>query len=109
MKSRIGGSVSRPNAYIPLVAGNVALDDSPPACRPESWRRQTDEHSATSEVIWEAGTAEIEAAAPQYDANTTQALERGVFGAPFYIVGDERFWGQDRLDMLDWYLEQHPD
>ena len=30
------------------------------------------------------------------------AVERGVFGAPFYIVAedDERFWGQDRLDFL---------
>lgn len=29
---------------------------------------------------------------------------RGVFGAPFYIVGDERFWGQDRLGDLDLHL-----
>ncbi|MGB7270919.1 MAG: 2-hydroxychromene-2-carboxylate isomerase, partial [Albidovulum sp.] len=30
---------------------------------------------------------------------------RGVFGAPFYITGDdERFWGQDRLDDLDLHL-----
>lgn len=37
-------------------------------------------------------------------ANTAEALSRGVFGAPFYIVGDEMFWGQDRLDMLDAHL-----
>lgn len=35
---------------------------------------------------------------------TNEALERGVFGSPFYIVGDEVFWGQDRLDYLDRYL-----
>jgi 2-hydroxychromene-2-carboxylate isomerase len=28
-------------------------------------------------------------------------LPRGVFGAPTYAVGDELFWGQDRLDFLD--------
>ena len=44
------------------------------------------------------------AAEAQYDTNTALALERGVFGAPFYIVGDERFWGQDRLDYLDRHL-----
>ena len=31
--------------------------------------------------------------------------DAGFFGAPFYIVdGDQRFWGQDRLDDLDAYL-----
>ena len=45
-----------------------------------------------------------DAAEAQYDANTALALERGVFGAPFYIVGDERFWGQDRLEFLDRHL-----
>jgi carboxymethylenebutenolidase len=34
-------------------------------------------------------------------ADTRAALERGVFGAPSYVVGDEIFWGQDRLDFLD--------
>lgn len=38
-----------------------------------------------------------------YDANLAEALHRGVFGAPFYIVNetDEPFWGQDRLDDLE--------
>ena len=33
-----------------------------------------------------------------------EAVARGVFGVPFYIVGDERFWGQDRLEDLDLHL-----
>ncbi len=33
------------------------------------------------------------------------ALEKGVFGAPFFIVGEEQFWGCDRLDHLDKWLE----
>lgn len=39
-----------------------------------------------------------------YEKNTAEALSSGVFGAPTYIVGDEVFWGQDRLDYLDAYL-----
>lgn len=35
-----------------------------------------------------------------YMANTNEAIERGVFGAPFYFFRGESFWGQDRLDML---------
>lgn len=41
-----------------------------------------------------------------YEKNLDEAVERGVFGAPFYIVRetDQRFWGQDRLDFLDEHL-----
>lgn len=44
------------------------------------------------------------AGAETYAANLEEAVARGVFGSPFYIVGDERFWGQDRLDDLDLHL-----
>lgn len=37
----------------------------------------------------------------RYFQNTDRAVERGVFGAPFYFFRDEAFWGQDRLEMLD--------
>ena len=33
-------------------------------------------------------------------ADTQAALDRGVFGAPSYAIGDEIFWGQDRLDFV---------
>lgn len=40
-----------------------------------------------------------------YEANAEEAVAVGAFGAPFYIVdGTEKFWGQDRLEMLDLYL-----
>ncbi|MCE8008475.1 2-hydroxychromene-2-carboxylate isomerase [Aestuariivita sp.] len=43
--------------------------------------------------------------AETYAANLEEAVERGVFGAPFYITeDDQRFWGQDRLDDLDAHL-----
>ena len=32
--------------------------------------------------------------------NTEAAVERGVFGAPTTFVGDEMFFGQDRLEMI---------
>lgn len=44
--------------------------------------------------------------AETYANNLEEAVARGVFGAPFYIVGEERFWGQDRLDDLDLYLAE---
>lgn len=45
------------------------------------------------------------AGAETYAANLEEAVERGVFGAPFYITDTgQRFWGQDRLDDLDQHL-----
>jgi 2-hydroxychromene-2-carboxylate isomerase len=32
---------------------------------------------------------------------TEQAVARGVFGAPTFFVGDEMFFGQDRLDFVE--------
>ncbi len=36
---------------------------------------------------------------------TDAAIERGVFGSPFFIVDGEPFWGNDRLDEVDKWLE----
>lgn len=32
--------------------------------------------------------------------HTQEAVERGVFGAPTFFVGEHMFWGQDRLDFV---------
>lgn len=40
-----------------------------------------------------------------YARNLEDAVENGVFGAPFYITNDgARFWGQDRISELDAHL-----
>ncbi len=36
---------------------------------------------------------------------TGEAVERGAFGAPAMFVGDELFWGNDRLVLLERFLE----
>jgi 2-hydroxychromene-2-carboxylate isomerase len=38
-------------------------------------------------------------------AATEAAVERGVFGAPTFFVGDEMFFGQDRMDFVEEALE----
>lgn len=37
----------------------------------------------------------------QEAALTAEAIERQVFGAPFYFYRGEPFWGQDRLELLE--------
>jgi 2-hydroxychromene-2-carboxylate isomerase len=36
---------------------------------------------------------------------TQAAIDRGVFGAPFIFVDDQPFWGNDRLDQINHWLE----
>lgn len=44
------------------------------------------------------------AAAETYGVNLEEAVSRGAFGVPFYITGDQLFWGQDRIEDLDLHL-----
>ena len=45
------------------------------------------------------------AMAQLYADSTSEAHAAEVFGSPTYKVGDELFWGQDRLDFLDRALQ----
>lgn len=57
-----------------------------------------------TETGLDAAALEADIADPKWEAarqaNTQAALEDGAFGLPWYVVGDERFWGQDRLDFV---------
>jgi 2-hydroxychromene-2-carboxylate isomerase len=45
----------------------------------------------------------------QYNRETDVARQLGVFGSPTFAVGQEIFWGDDRLEeALAWSTEQHP-
>ena len=45
--------------------------------------------------------AQEDATAAAYSDNTQASIERGAFGMPFYIVDEEPYWGQDRLELLE--------
>jgi 2-hydroxychromene-2-carboxylate isomerase len=51
----------------------------------------------------DAAALESKAAAAHdaYEAYTAEALERGLFGMPWYVVDDVPFWGQDRLEFVE--------
>jgi carboxymethylenebutenolidase len=51
------------------------------------------------DAVMKAGET-LEMAAKR-DAYTKHAIDQGVFGAPFFVIDGERFWGQDRLDFVD--------
>ena len=56
------------------------------------------------DVGLDADTVIAQAADPRWaamrDAEAQAALARGVFGAPSFVIGDDIFWGQDRLEFV---------
>ena len=52
------------------------------------------------QIVRLADSADVRA---RYDAETDEARRLGIFGSPTFVVGDEIFWGDDRLeDALEW-------
>ena len=47
--------------------------------------------------------ANTDAAKQALKDQTQQALAQNVFGAPFMMVGDEPFWGNDRLEQAIYF------
>jgi len=45
-----------------------------------------------------------EEGAARYERENVEAHARGVFGVPTMTIGDEMWWGNDRLDFMDRYL-----
>ena len=45
--------------------------------------------------------ARAEEAKALYETYTKEAIAKGVFGVPTYVIGDELMWGQDRLEFVE--------
>jgi 2-hydroxychromene-2-carboxylate isomerase len=54
-------------------------------------------------LVANANTAPVR---EEVTAITDRAIARGVFGAPTFFVGDEMFWGKDRLDFVERWLKR---
>lgn len=52
-----------------------------------------------------AALAQDQAVKDRLKATTEEAVARGVFGAPTFFVGEEMFFGQDRLDFVEEALQ----
>jgi 2-hydroxychromene-2-carboxylate isomerase len=68
--------------------------------------RDIEDHAALGDILASLGqdgpvtiaAAESDAIKQTLRARTEEAQRRGIFGAPTFFVGDEMFWGNDRLD-----------
>ena len=50
--------------------------------------------------------AESEELALRIDRESREAVQRGVFGAPTLFVADEMFWGNDRFELVRYYVQK---
>jgi 2-hydroxychromene-2-carboxylate isomerase len=114
-------SLPRPDTTLLLQAALVARDEGRfrdfhyPAFRAR-WAGALD--VAKPEVVarllagagLDADAALIRAQEPaleaRLEADTREAIDRGVFGVPTIFVGDEMFWGNDRFEVVRHYLEK---
>jgi 2-hydroxychromene-2-carboxylate isomerase len=60
-----------------------------------------------AEIVLECGLparridqSQSQAVQERYEQYTQEAIDAGVFGAPSYVVDQDIFWGQDRLDFV---------
>jgi 2-hydroxychromene-2-carboxylate isomerase len=88
-----------------------AFDRYHPAVFSAAWGNPTDlgDDEVFRAVLLRAGIDAAELL-PSIDHQSTKdelrrvtelAVERGVFGAPAFFVGDDLFWGNDRLDFVE--------
>ncbi len=98
-----------------VVAAGLAGIDPGPLARIYLRKVWADEENiadadTVAKALSEAGISEDDIATHREEGErlyleyTRDAPDSGVFGVPFYIVGSERFWGQDRLPDLDRHL-----
>lgn len=101
---------------LPLMRGATAYLDTPlfqpylTAVFEAMWQQQKNlgQPEMIAEVLAAAGfdledfqrRIEDEAVKERLKATTEEAVRRGAFGAPTFFVGDEMYFGQDRLDFV---------
>lgn len=54
-----------------------------------------------------AARANDDAVKQKLKDNSEEAVRRGAFGAPTFFVGDELFFGHDRIEQLKWWVATH--
>jgi len=113
--------ISFPINGLYLLRGAIFLEGSPEQARfivagfRATWaeQREVSSAAAAADIAAEIGVDRDEflagiAAPPVKDtlrAHTEDAISRGAFGVPTFFVGEDMFWGQDRLDQVRHHIE----
>ena len=93
-QARTGGDVGRLSQAMMTA---VWAEERDLADRPTLLAIAAEQDLDGGALLEAAASAAVQAA---YHANTEAAIAAGVFGVPTFRIGDELFWGQDRLDFV---------
>ncbi|MGA3403967.1 MAG: 2-hydroxychromene-2-carboxylate isomerase [Acetobacteraceae bacterium] len=89
-------------AYTKAVYRNWFLDDKDPGDRETLRSILLSLGKDPVALLERAGSPDLQ---ERYAAQTDVARQAGIFGSPTFMVGEEMFWGDDRLEeALDWCL-----
>jgi 2-hydroxychromene-2-carboxylate isomerase len=87
-------------AYVKAVYRNWFLDDKDPGDLQNLRSILQELGKDAAALLQRAASPELQ---DRYAAQTDIARHAGIFGSPSFLVGDELFWGDDRLeDALGW-------
>jgi 2-hydroxychromene-2-carboxylate isomerase len=78
------------------VLAAVWVEERNPA-DPATLKAILDECGLDADAVLKAS----EGMAAKREAYTKHAIDQSVFGAPFFVIDGERFWGQDRLEFVE--------
>ncbi len=106
-----------PSSYAIIAAQNAGTGDVGALCRAflkACWSEEKDiaQDDVIKDCLSQTGfdpslaDSGLLTGAETYARNLEDAVNANVFGAPFYVVNGEGFWGQDRLVDLDWHLSK---
>jgi len=112
---------SRPNPRLLMQAALVAKDEGKlrefhyPAYRAR-WAEARDiaDGDVVRSLLAEAGLdgdaalarAQSDEIRNRLDADSRDAIDLGIFGAPTLLVGDKLFWGNDRFELVRYYIQK---
>lgn len=85
-------------AYLGAIFAGMWVEQAPMQDPQEVGRRLV---AAGIDVSTLLALAEDQSVKDELRTNTEEAVRRGAFGAPTFFVGDEMFFGQDRLDFVE--------
>lgn len=100
-----GGPVARVMPLIRRIYRAYWADNEDIGQREVLARALADVGLEVGKIFERAESAEIK---DELRRRTDEAVARGIFGVPTFFVGDELFWGQDRMDMVEEALGGRP-
>ena len=89
--------------FVVLTYKKWFQENKEPAIEPSISEVSAELNLNKDEIIFKAKSKNIEA---KYNENTKSARENKIFGSPSFIVKNELFWGDDRMeDAINWSLK----